>query len=40
MDHCGMEEEIPGDAVDGDGGLLALGMVGKSFHPSELGEES
>lgn len=37
MGHCGMEGEFPGD---GDGGLLALGVVGKSFHPSELGEES
>lgn len=32
MDHCGMEEEFPGDAVDDDG-LLALGVVGKSLHP-------
>lgn len=40
MGHCGMEEEFPGDAVDGDDGLLALGVVGKSFHRSELGEES
>ena len=35
-----MDGEFAGDAVDGDGGLLALGVVGKSFHPSELGEAS